>query len=227
MNIHSVTDMTTSTTTRAARSAASSTSSATAHHPRSAVAKTEDSPKRDAILAAALELFAERGFHGTAVPLVADRAGVGAGTVYRYFDSKESLVNALFVRWKTELGNALLASFAPGAEPREMFSAFWRALGDFATRHPLALGFLELHYHGAYLDAHSLEVERNLLEPLKALIETWKRKKIIKAMPAEMIMALVYGAFVGLVRARASSYLTLSPSVMEASEECVWDAIRR
>jgi AcrR family transcriptional regulator len=41
--------------------------------------------KREAILGAALELFAERGFHGTAVPQIADKAGVGAGTIYRYF----------------------------------------------------------------------------------------------------------------------------------------------
>ena len=38
----------------------------------------ESSPKKEAILAAALALFAERGFHGTAVPLIADKAKVGA-----------------------------------------------------------------------------------------------------------------------------------------------------
>jgi AcrR family transcriptional regulator len=60
--------------------------------------------KRDAILAAALELFAERGFHGTSVPEIAERARVGAGTIYRYFPSKEALVNALFRAQKLELG---------------------------------------------------------------------------------------------------------------------------
>jgi len=43
--------------------------------------------KRETILAAALELFVERGFYGTAVPEIAERAGVGAGTIYRYFES--------------------------------------------------------------------------------------------------------------------------------------------
>ena len=44
--------------------------------------------KREAILEAALELFAERGFHGTAVPLIAAKAHVGAGTIYRHFKDK-------------------------------------------------------------------------------------------------------------------------------------------
>ncbi|MGN6106845.1 MAG: helix-turn-helix domain-containing protein, partial [Kofleriaceae bacterium] len=52
--------------------------------------------KREAIIAAALELFVERGFFGTAVPEIAERAGVGAGTIYRYFESNEALVNAIY-----------------------------------------------------------------------------------------------------------------------------------
>ena len=51
--------------------------------------------KRRRILDAALGLFAERGFHGTAVPLVAGRAEVGAGTIYRFFESKEEIALAL------------------------------------------------------------------------------------------------------------------------------------
>ena len=38
--------------------------------------------KQDAILAAALQLFAQKGFHGTAVPDVAQLAGVATGTIY-------------------------------------------------------------------------------------------------------------------------------------------------
>src|SRR5262249_27272586 len=108
--------------------------------------------KRDAILGAALELFAERGFHGTTVPEVARRAGVAAGTVYLYFASKEALVNALFQEWKSKLFASLMQDFPAGGTPREQFQAVWRRLGAFATEHPRAFAFLELHHHG-YLDA--------------------------------------------------------------------------
>ena len=47
------------------------------------------------ILAAAAEVFTERGLHATLVE-VAERAGVGVGTVYRRFPDKEALVEALF-----------------------------------------------------------------------------------------------------------------------------------
>ncbi len=52
---------------------------------------SEDPDKRQAILEQAIRTFAELGFRGTEVQVIADRAGVGKGTVYRYFGSKEDL----------------------------------------------------------------------------------------------------------------------------------------
>src|SRR5688500_7489538 len=59
--------------------------------------------KRDAVLAAALALFTERTYEGTPMPAVAQRAGIGVGTIYRYFPSKEALGNAVFQQGKREM----------------------------------------------------------------------------------------------------------------------------
>src|SRR5262245_399081 len=47
--------------------------------------------KRQRILAAATAVFAERDFHRVQVSEVASRAGVGKGTVYLYFPTKDAL----------------------------------------------------------------------------------------------------------------------------------------
>ncbi len=47
--------------------------------------------KRRRILRTALKIFAQEGFRNTDVQVVADRAGVGKGTVYRHFGNKEQL----------------------------------------------------------------------------------------------------------------------------------------
>jgi AcrR family transcriptional regulator len=54
-------------------------------------ALSEDPAKRQAILEQAIRTFAEQGFRATDVQVIADRAGVGKGTVYRYFRNKEDL----------------------------------------------------------------------------------------------------------------------------------------
>ena len=58
--------------------------------------KTGD--KRDLILRAATKLFARRGFFNTQVADVAREAGIAAGTVYLYFQSKDDLLISIFER---------------------------------------------------------------------------------------------------------------------------------
>jgi len=52
--------------------------------------------KRDRILTAARELFDAHGFHGTSTRAIAERAGVGTGTVFVYFPDKRDLLLRLF-----------------------------------------------------------------------------------------------------------------------------------
>ena len=183
--------------------------------------------KREVILAAALELFAERGFHGTAVPRVAERAKVGLGTIYRYFSSKEELVNALFKLHKEHLGAELLRGFPVDAPPREQFHFFFRRAAAFAKEHPRALAFLELHHHQDYLDAESRALEKRVLAPAALFFDEARRKQVTKALPAELLAALVWGAFIGLVKASWLGHIALTPSVIAHAESCCWEAIRR
>jgi len=50
---------------------------------------------KEKILDAALEVFSEKGFHSATVDEIAERAGLGKGTVYRHFANKETLFNEL------------------------------------------------------------------------------------------------------------------------------------
>lgn len=58
------------------------------------------------ILAAARELFADRGLEVT-LDDVAERAGVGVGTVYRRFANKQELISEVFDQMVTELAGAV------------------------------------------------------------------------------------------------------------------------
>src|SRR5579864_7839781 len=105
-----------------------------------AFAAVPSSDRRDAlvsrIIEAALELFAERGYHGTSVPSVMERAGVGGGSLYRLFESKEALVNAVFRDAKRRLERALRAGVPPDLSPRALFDELWSRLAAFARAEP-------------------------------------------------------------------------------------------
>jgi TetR/AcrR family transcriptional regulator, fatty acid metabolism regulator protein len=65
------------------------------------MARTEPAvDKRRLILDAAVRVFARQGFHTCRVSDIADEAGVAYGLVYHYFDSKDQILDTLFLeRW--------------------------------------------------------------------------------------------------------------------------------
>jgi AcrR family transcriptional regulator len=61
--------------------------------------------KKNRIITAAARVFAEKGFSGTLIAEVAEQAGVGKGTVYEYFTSKEDLFFSVFEWFVEETGS--------------------------------------------------------------------------------------------------------------------------
>ena len=56
--------------------------------------------RRRQILEAAIEVFAEKGFHASRVSDIARKAGVAYGLVYHYFRNKEEILRTIFLeRW--------------------------------------------------------------------------------------------------------------------------------
>ena len=183
--------------------------------------------KRRRMLDAALSAFAERGYHGVAVPEVAAAAGVSTGTVYVYFASKEALVNEVFRDAKGRLKTTLLDGL-PDLDPYRIddgeawFRELWRRLGMFARAEPEAFRFLEMQDHVPYLDAESRKLELSLLAPL------WiagKRLPRAGGLPVDIAIALLWGAFVGVIKASRLGYLELDDRSLEIAGEASWRVI--
>src|SRR5690606_26438387 len=100
--------------------------------------------KRSAILRAALKVFAEGGVNGVPMPVVAQQANVGTGTIYRYFASKELLVNELFREQKLAMNQRLYQDLDLQRPPRELFAELWQRMVLFTRQAPEAYRFMEL-----------------------------------------------------------------------------------
>lgn len=84
----------------------------------------------EALLAAADELIAEIGIDSVTMDAVASRAGVGKGTVFRRFESREGLMAAVLNRSETDWQQAVISGpppLGPGAPPLERLHAFGRS----------------------------------------------------------------------------------------------------
>lgn len=87
------------------------------------------------MIAAALELFVEKGFAATRMDDIAARAGVVKGTLYLYFDSKETLFREAIQRTLTpilkDLAQMIDAFDGSSADLlRALLNAWWRSIGS-------------------------------------------------------------------------------------------------
>jgi len=80
---------------------------------------TTRSDKRLRLVTAATAVFAEKGYASTRVAEIAERAGVGKGTVYEYFSSKEELLFAVFESINRDISERMDAALAAGGSAEQ------------------------------------------------------------------------------------------------------------
>jgi AcrR family transcriptional regulator len=94
--------------------------------------KSED--KRNSILSAAVEVFAERGL-AAPTAAITTVAGVAEGTLFTYFRTKDELVNTLYREIKMELADAMMSGFPRKASVRHRLQHVWDQYVEWGIAH--------------------------------------------------------------------------------------------
>jgi TetR/AcrR family transcriptional regulator len=115
---------------------------------------TED--RRDAILHAALDVFAEHGFKGATIKTLASAAGLKSpALLYWYFPNKDELFRAVLLRYVPVLDDAELRAQPPADDPPEVFLAglMRRVLSHFAEPEAAKAFWLMIREHRLLAEA--------------------------------------------------------------------------
>ncbi|MBI2922958.1 MAG: TetR/AcrR family transcriptional regulator [Planctomycetes bacterium] len=151
------------------------------------------------ILAEASRLFAARGFPGTDLQKVADRLGVGKGTVYRYFPTKEALFLAAVDRGMRLLGGRIQAARIEGKTGVGILREAIRTYLEFFDEYPWVVELLiqeRAEFRGRRPSSY-FDPKYAKKGPWRKLFRELVRRRVIRRMPVERIMNvagdLVYG----------------------------------
>lgn len=100
--------------------------------------RSDAARNREALLVAAASLIERHGIGCVTMDAVAAEAGVGKGTVFRRFDSREGLMGALLNRSETAWQRLVLSGpppLGPGAPPLDRLLAFGHSRMELNLRH--------------------------------------------------------------------------------------------
>jgi AcrR family transcriptional regulator len=126
----------------------------------------EKKRRRNSILSAAREVFFEEGFHRATVDRVAVRAEVSKGTVYLYFDSKETLLAVLLLEGLDSLLKTLETAYAPNVPlaADERLRRLAQSYYQFFRDEPQYFHFLIATDRGRFRDSVAPEMYEQVLQ---------------------------------------------------------------
>lgn len=183
--------------------------------------------KKSLILNATLDCVSQYGFHGTPISMIANEAGIGAGTIYRYFANKEELINELFKDIKRRIMAAMLKDYHEEMDFRSRFRHLWKNLIYFYMHHPNEFKFVEQHRYAPYMSSLTREESFMIMSPIMMFFIEAKRAHAMKDLPLYTIIALSYGPIIALAKLQIDHQQKLSTERIDQAADACWDAVRQ
>jgi len=188
------------------------------------------SEKRQEILNAALQVIAEHGFHEAPIAMIAERAGVGAGTIYRYFATKDLLIAELFQDLHAQIGVVLSQGYQDDKPIRERFLHLGTELLRYFIANPREFRFLEQFFNSPY----GIKFRRERLlgqgedgDLYRCLLEEGLDQRIVKDLPLVILLALAIGPLLAVARDHIADFVKLDEDLIGLTVEACWDGLKR
>ncbi|MBE1535464.1 SACE_7040 family transcriptional regulator [Actinomadura algeriensis] len=177
--------------------------------PAASVPAAPPNPRRAEILAAAAELFARRGYHGTSIGDVGRAVGLTGPALYRHFRGKEAVLAEMLL----DISERLLAEGARRAadpDPSHALDALLRWHIAFALDNPALITV-----HERELDNVPEEQRHRVRRLQRAYVEKWVTvlRRRTPALPDDRIRAAVHACF-GLLNSTPRSAASLDRAAM-------------
>lgn len=188
--------------------------------------------KRSDVMQAAMRIIAENGFHNAPTSLIAEKAGVGMGTIYRYFKSKDELIHAIYNERLTITRQEVRKKYDITASLRDRHIKLCHNLFDYMVNNPLDFSFYEQYRNSPYCQTGQLE---NILAfeqsdspqdyPFLNLFKEGQMKKEIKGLQYRLLFALALSPIFTLIGQTIAGVLQVNEEELEQTFAACWDAI--
>ena len=158
--------------------------------------------QRQEMLAAALALFSEKGYHNVSMHEIAKRAEFAIGTLYKFFQNKEDLYKALVIEQSDKFHHALMQAIKEPDDEVEKLRNYVRTKGElFRENLPFIRLYLAENRGASFnikagLDDEVRKLYYAFLERLASVIDSGVKNKRFKSIVAPYYLAVALDSVV-------------------------------
>lgn len=186
--------------------------------------------KRSRILQVAMELIAENGFHCAPMAEIAERAGVAAGTIYRYFENKDVLIVILNRELEEKINARLRENYPAEAPLRDRFVYMIRELLRYFIANPLHFRYMEQYYNSPYgISKKKERLSNDSGKPgiARDMFAEGTKQQVLMDLPSLVLSAFAFGPILSLLRDHILGFIRLDEPLIGQIAEACWDSIKK
>ncbi len=181
--------------------------------------------RRQHILDTTLALVAEVGLLQTSIKKISDRAKSSAGIIYHYFESKDEIMNTLYLDIVKDMADWILDDETVGLSGTERLKRLWIRIYEFHARNRAKTVFLEEYKNSSYHTPRHASQHYEIMGGLTGIIQSEIDSGLVKDLPLSVIYALTSGAAINLAKLQIAGRVDLDETMLNDIAERVCRSI--
>ena len=181
---------------------------------------------RERIIAAALQLFTQRGYFSTSVPDMARTAQVSVGSIYHHFKDKEDVARALYLGLMEGLQEELAQIGQDHEAAYDRCRAVMAMLFELTESNREAMDFMLYAKHRDFLPSERPVCSSKPFETMREFVQDGMARGEIRQMDVMVATSCLFGGAIRLITARLDDVLAEPlPDRLDAVWECAWRGV--
>lgn len=183
--------------------------------------------KQAEILASALQLFVELGFHGAPTSKIAKEAGVANGTLFHYYKTKDELIVALYLNIKQKMISCSDLELKGDETLKSKFKSVYTNTMHWGLENRNEFKYIQQFINSPYMSLIPIEIRQQMSKGFVGLIEQGIKMEIIKPMPIDFISVLISSHLFGVNQYLMNENFDSSQQteIINNSFELIWKMI--
>ena len=180
------------------------------------------------ILTAALNLFVKKGYHNVSIHEIQKEADVSIGSIYRHFNGKEGVAQALYKHILNELDELIDGVIEDTQIPAKQIEEIIKQLFEHTETHPEIISYIFHTKHIEFLPNEPLMPDAEPFNRIKNIIKLATNRDNPTEIELQIDNSMILGSVTKLIQLRLDG-LAKKPLVddLEVLLEKLWHGLRK
>lgn len=188
--------------------------------------RPKDDLKLEAIERATYQCVLERGLSALTLADIARAAGLATSTIYVYYPSRQTLLDTLFVRAKTEVYSQIIDGDAPDLPLKARVRQIWSNMLDVRLQQQAKMTFLEQYASSEHVSENNRALSARMMNVFCSMLEVGQRDETLKMVPIPMLIGAVVGSVRETSKLVGESILPDDATTRSQAFQLCWDALK-